>query len=253
MFRKRQQDATAGLVYADAGTTAKPRTKNKRRLAAGLIALAVTLGVIGAAAAVGISLNNREQRYTAAKDMAADKQYDQALEAFEALGDYRDSRALALELEAKQTAYEAARELLQQQRYEEAAAAFRALGGYADSAQQAAYQVNYQKALDLLTEIDVGKTQLLTRILSDQVKLTDERSYPAIVGYETAAALLKSLGDYRSAPALVDRCYYSAGLVKLSWSDWEGALAYMEKMTAETAAEFLEEYQQRRAAAEQPS
>ena len=198
-----------------------------------------------AAMTVFFAWQDRQDRYDRARELLAEKEYEAAMEELDALGNFRDCAALREELARQQEAYETAADLVAQQRYAEAITAFRDLGDYADSAEQAAYAVTYQKALDLLGEIDVGKQQLLTRILSDQVRLTDENSYPTTVGYETAAALLKSLGDYRSAPALVDRCYYSAGLVKLGWKDWEGALAYVDAMTPDTAAEFLEEYQQR--------
>ena len=248
MFRKKQK--TGGdpheLIYADTGAdqAAKPRRQGRLRVGALVTALALVLGAVLGTVTLGIALRNREARYAAARALVQDKSYPEALAVFRDLGDYRDSRLQAQQLLDQQAAYENAAALLDQQRYEEALAIFRSLGNYSDSAQMAACQVTYRKALDLLTEIDTGKTQLLTRILSDRVKLTDERSYPTIVGYETAAALLESLGDYRSAPALLDRCYYSAGLVKLGWEDWDGALAYMEKMTQETAAEFYQEYQQ---------
>lgn len=244
MFRKNRQK-NEELIYTDtaSGQAPKPSGKGKVRIGALILALAVILAAAGSAVALGIALRGREERYAAAKALAAEKSYTEALAVFDDLGDYRDSRLQAQQLRQQQTDYDNAMNLLAQQRYDEALTMFRALGDYADSAEMAAYQVPYYKALNLLTEIDTGKTQLLTRILSDQVKLTDERSYPIIVGYETAAALLESLGDYRSAPALVDRCYYSAGLVKLSWEDWDGALAYMGKMKEETAAQFYEEYQ----------
>lgn len=244
MFRKIQKN-TDDLVYAD-DQAPKTRKHGRLRIGALVTALAVVLAAVLGAVTLSIALRSRETRYTAAKALAAEKAYEEALAAFDDLGDYRDSRAQAQQLRDQQAAYDNAVDLLQQQRYEEALAIFRSLGDYADSAEMAAYQVTYYKALNLLTQIDTGKTQLLTRILSDQVKLTDERSYPTIVGYETAAALLESLGDYRSAPALVDRCYYSAGLVKLGWEDWDGAYAYMDRMTPETAAEFYQEYQQHR-------
>ncbi|MBQ8237225.1 MAG: hypothetical protein IJZ39_03645 [Oscillospiraceae bacterium] len=244
MFRKNQKNDN--LIYADTGSpegAPAPRKKDHRRLAAAMVALTVALAAAVGVMTLGISLRGREDRYSAAKDLVDEKYYEEALLVFDDLGDYRDSRDQAQQLRDKQAAYDNATDLLEQQRYEEALGIYRSLGDYADSAQQAAYYVNYRKALDLMTEIDTGKTRLLTRILAEQVKLTDERSYPTIVGYETAAALLESLGDYRTAAALADRCYYSAGLVKLGWEDWDGALAYLDRMSEETAAEFFEEYQ----------
>lgn len=236
------------LIYADTlSGDAAPKTagERKRRMTAVLLSVGAVLIIVTAVLTVGIHFRDRQDRYDRAGALLADKEYAAAGAELEALGNYRDSQALLTRLEQQREAYDAAMALVEQQRYDEAITAFRALGDYADSAEQAAYHVTYQKALDLISEIDVGKTQLLTRILTEQVRLTDENSYPTTVGYEVAAALLESLGDYKSAPALMDRCYYSAGLVKLGWKDWDGARAYMENMTAETAVEFYEEYEQR--------
>lgn len=250
MFGKNQKNTpgadTGNLIYADtqSGEAAGPSAGRKR----GLVSVAVTLFalalVVMAATAMQYRIRDKQERYDLAQTLLQDRKYAAATAEFTALGNFRDSQALLAQLVQQQADYDAAVALVEQQRYDEAVAAFRSLGDYADSPEWAACRVTYRKALDLIAEIDVGKTQLLTRILTDQVRLTDENSYPTTVGYEVAAALLESLGNYESAPALIDRCYYSAGLVKLGWKDWDGALAYMEKMTPETAVEFFEEYHQ---------
>ena len=243
--RKNSPGSDAGnLVYADAQAAQTAPRRRLRGLLSAVAALLLVAVVVMAGTAMQYRFREKQDRYDLAQTLLQDKKYAAAEAEFEALGNFRDSQAQTARLAQLQADYDTALELVEQQRYEEAAAAFRSLGDYADSAEWAAYRVTYRKALDLITEIDVGKTQLLTRILSDQVRLTDENSYPTTVGYEAAAALLESLGDYAAAPALMDRCYYSAGLVKLGWKDWDGALAYMEKMTPDTAMEFFEEYQQ---------
>ena len=244
MFNRRRKPS-GNLVYADASPRELSPKKPRRRLAHLVLAIAAAAIVLMAAVTAWYAYRDLQDHYDRAQALLAEKEYTAAMDELEVLGNFRDSKAILTRLNEQQAAYDTAADLVAQQRYSEAITAFRALGDYADSAQQAAYQVTYQKALDLLWEIDMGKQQLLTRILAEQVRLTDENSYPTTVGYEAAAALLESLGDYKSAPALVDRCYYSAGLVKLSWNDWEGALAYVDRMTPDTAAEFLEEYQQR--------
>lgn len=234
------------LIYADAqsGEAAGPSGKRRRGLVSAAVTLLAAALVVMALTAMQYRFREKEERYELAQDLLRDRKYAAAMAEFAALGNFRDSQLQTDQLARWQIDYNTAVELVEQQRYDEAVAAFRALGDYADSPEWAAYRVTYRKALDLMAEIDVGRTQLLTRILSDQVRLTDENSYPTTVGYEAAAALLESLGNYESAPALMDRCYYSAGLVKLGWKDWDGALAYMEKMKPDTAAEFLEEFRQ---------
>ena len=243
--RKDVPGSDAGnLIYADTQSPEAAPGRQKIRLATLTAALLLVALVVMAVTAMQYRMRDKQERYELALTLLQDRKYAAAESEFDALGNYRDSQDRAARLAQQQQSYDTALELVDQQRYEEAVTAFRGLGDYADSAEWAAYRVTYRKALDLISEIDVGKTQLLTRILSDQVRLTDENSYPTTVGYEAAAALLESLGDYAAAPALVDRCYYSAGLVKLGWKDWDGALAYMEKMTPDTAEQFYTEYRQ---------
>ena len=246
MFGKKRKNADS-LIYADtqSGEVKKKAPAGKRRFLGSVLVLAAAAVLAMVGTTLWLGYQSRQDRYEVAHTLLADRKYTLAMTEFQALGNYRDSQAQADRLAQQQQAYDAAADLVDQQRYSEAIAAFHALGDYADSARQAACGVTYRKALDLINEIDVGKTQLLTAILADQVRLTDENSYPTTLGYEVAAALLESLGDYESAPALMDRCYYSAGLVKLGWEDWEGALACMDRMSPETAAEFYQDYQQR--------
>ena len=81
-------------------------------------------------------------------------QYDEAIAAFEALGDYKDS-AGQIELVKQEKAYQAALALCEDGRYDEAVAAFEALRDYKDSAEQivrigeAKYESDYQAALSL--------------------------------------------------------------------------------------------------------
>lgn len=252
MFEKNRQNtaepASGGLIYADAAPGKRPKKPDparRRRLIAAVIALVAVLAICAIALALRIGIQQQEKRYVQAAALLDSREYDAAQAAFEALGDYRDSRSLAAELKAQRESYDAAAALVAQQRYDEAVTAYRALGDYADSATLAAYGVTYQKALDLLNQTDAGQTQLLTRMLGSQPRLTDEKGYPAIVGYEAAAALFESLEGYADTAVLIDRCYYSAGLVKLDWQDWEGALAYTGRMSASAAANFYQEYEQR--------
>ena len=80
--------------------------------------------------------------------------YDEAIAAFEALGDYKDS-AGQIELVKQEKAYQAALALFEAGQYDEAVAAFEAMGDYKDSAEQkvrigeAKYESDYQAALSL--------------------------------------------------------------------------------------------------------
>ena len=93
--------------------------------------------------------------YEAAEKLLADGDYDAAIEAFAALGDYADASDRAVEAEtakqaaeeeaANKEAYAAAEKLLEDKKYADAKAAFEALGEYSDAKEKAE---KCQKQLD---------------------------------------------------------------------------------------------------------
>lgn len=100
--------------------------------------------------------------------------YLAAAEAFEALGDYKDSRSLALQCRKKlethqetlsDAAYQQAQALLDQRRYGEARLAFLSLGDYRDSADLARESL-YRKALALYQYIEDHDVRGFTASLS---------------------------------------------------------------------------------------
>ena len=74
-------------------------------------------------------------KYSSAKALLKTEKYEQAVKAFEALGDYRDSPE-QLDSARLATDYQAAEALLADGKHEEAITAFEALGNYRDSAVQ---------------------------------------------------------------------------------------------------------------------
>lgn len=78
----------------------------------------------------------QEEKYQAADQLLEEKKYDEAAEAFRALGDYKDSATRVKEVgeEKNADAYAKAEELLKNEQFDEAAKAFEALGDYKDSA-----------------------------------------------------------------------------------------------------------------------
>lgn len=249
MIKKRRRTdpgaSAEDLIYTDiqAGKTKTVTDPAGHRRMQGLV---LALAAVGLALAVvltlSVSVQRRGERYQYALSLLERKDYTAAAAQLEILEDFRDSEVLLAQLRQKQSDYEAAQAMVDQQRYDDAIAAFRALGDYADSPMQAAYHVTYRKALDLIAETQAGRTQLLTRILSDQVRLTSEGDYTTLLGYEVAAALLESLGDYEDARTQADQALLAAARIKLARENWDGALAYMERMSPETAEAFYQEY-----------
>lgn len=233
------------LIYADtdpdlAATEEKPKKKKK-----GLL-IGIICGVVAVVAAVaiflGISLNEKGKTYAQAMDLMAQKNYTEAMALFEELGNYKESAALLEDLQEKQEAYNEAVALLNERKYAEAIEAFDELGDYADSAEQAAYNVNYQKAKYLMECAASGSTEALSLVLEEGTAVSDEEGYASTLMYEIAGTIFVSLGDYSDSADLANDCYFAAGEVQLQCGNWEEALSYMEKMDEETAAEFHETY-----------
>ena len=245
MFWKRKR-SDEELIYADpqSGRPAKKSRQHGQRGLKILAAAAVTTALMVLTASVlTITIQGRGQRYQDALRLLELKQYEQAAAELESLDDFRDSAALLARLESSEKRYAAALDLVEQQRYDDAIAAFRSLGDYADSPRWAAFGVTYRRALDLMDQTAAGDSQLLRRVLPDEVRLTDEGSQTAILGWEAAAAMLESLGDYEDAPAKIDECYRNAAALKLAEGNVAGAAAYAEKMSENEAARLLAEIQ----------
>lgn len=110
--------------------------------------------------------------YRKASSLLQDGSYDQAIAAFEALGDYKDSSEMILE-----SKYQKAESFAENQQHKEAIELWTQLGDYADS-QQRIDSVNYQDALDLMEQ---GK-------------------------YVSAAQIFEKLGDYKDSADLSKKC-----------------------------------------------
>ena len=88
--------------------------------------------------------------YEAAEKLLADEEYDAAIDAFTALGDYADAADRIVEVaDAKQSAeeeaankeaYAAAVKLFEEKKYADAKAAFEALGEYSDAKEATVYK-----------------------------------------------------------------------------------------------------------------
>ncbi|NLD04060.1 MAG: hypothetical protein GX674_12190, partial [Clostridiales bacterium] len=114
----------------------KRRARNKR------MAMIITPLVL---AAIGIALLLTQVviprgNYQKAMDLLNSKQYDQASEAFKALGDYSDSAVMV-----QQSIYQKGIDYLANKQYDQAVAVFETLGSYSDSVVMVS-ESKYQKA-----------------------------------------------------------------------------------------------------------
>ena len=149
------QELEAGLYQQTSGTargTGKSvPVRNKKLLA--IAAAAVAVIVIG-----GGLLLRPMLTYSAAEAMMQKEQYAKAAEAYESLGDYKDSKALAAtarEEQSKADKYAAAMALLDEEKFDEAFLAFYELEDYKDSSDQASYAASrycYQRGTELMEQ-----------------------------------------------------------------------------------------------------
>ena len=94
MFTKNRQNThqTDELIYADPPSLHKPDPARRRRRAVAILAVVSLVACLTTAGALGRSILNREARYVQALELLEQEAYDDALAAFESLGDYRDSQ-----------------------------------------------------------------------------------------------------------------------------------------------------------------
>lgn len=162
-----------------------------------------------------------ECRYLAAKQLAATGKYDEAVAAFEALGDYSDSKD-----QIKQCGYDKAKKLFDDGEYDKAKEAFLALGDYADSADQAT-ACDYAVAKALIESDPEEAVELLEALgdyqdsgeLVKQAKMTYCEQNRDNTD-ETTYAYLKDLksAGYAGASALYDELY-TYRITEVFWND----------------------------------
>ena len=156
----------------------KSRKKLKRIAVASLICI-MGLILVGVVMKTIIPNNN----YNKAVELMEKEDYEEALEAFNSLGDYKDSKEKAAECQngIDDANYNAALELMEKEDYEEALEAFDSLGGYKDSKEKAAEcqnGIDYNAALELMEKED----------------------------YEEALEAFNSLGGYKDSKEKAEKC-----------------------------------------------
>ena len=185
----------AAYDQAEAEKSAKQAAADKVRKAktrkTGIIAAAAAIVVI-AAIVLMTQVVLPAQNYKKAVALMESESYEEAIAAFEAMGDYKDAAAKSeecatlkeqAELEA---AYQEAAALMENGSYEEAVAAFDAMGDYKDAAakskecatlkEQAELEAAYQEAVTLMESGETGRAAIAFGKLDDY-RDAKERSF----------------------------------------------------------------------------
>ena len=184
-----EQKAEAERLAAERKAAAQVKAKKVKKV------LAVTLPIVLLLVA-GFFLTTKvlipNSRYNKALELAEAGQYDEAIAAFAALGDYKDAPAQLELTRAAQTearnaeVYANAAALAEAGQYDEAIAAFAALGDYRDAPAQIE----------------------LTRAAQTEARNAEAYANAAALAeagqYDEAIAAFEALGDYRDAPAQIE-------------------------------------------------
>ena len=177
----------------------------KKKKAGKVIAILLVLAVLAAGGYFGYGYYSMEAAYRTAVDQMNTGDYAKALEAFQKLGDYKDSAD-----HIKNTKYLQATAMVDQGRFEEAIAQFESLGDYKDCANQIqkarhdfavslAENSNYGEAIALfkqLGEYEDAQTQLATIYKQGVTFIKEEK-------FDAAIQIFSALGDYQKSPGLL--------------------------------------------------
>lgn len=127
-------------------------------------------------------------------------------------------------------AYSDASRLLSAGQYEQAEKAFKALGNYKDSAVQAAKEVPYRKACNIMEMAQKGDENGLKLISVARSSLTDKDNV-AVILYSAAAEYFDSLGNYKKSAEYSKQCF--AAIEEINNSDiqaeYDAALALLNE------------------------
>ncbi len=195
-------------VVTEKQTTLKPKKKKHTVLIIVLVLLIAAAGFFAYKYLPGII---NESKYKTASELRASKKYDEAVAAFEALGEYEDSTD-----KAKECSYESACALVESEKFAEARVIFESLGDYKDCATKISLckyseaeatleSGNFDEASKLFTELgEYGNS-------ADMIKECSYRKAASLVEnkeYESAVSLYKDLGKYSdSAKKILEAKY----------------------------------------------
>lgn len=135
--------------------------------------------------------------YTEAMSMYEEGQYEQAVELFESLGDYKDSQDMILACK-----YEEAKSLLESADYEAAKNIFSDLGSYEDS-ETMVIDCDYQQGKALFEAEN----------------------------YKSAREIFVDLGSYKNSEAMMVECDYQLAIRLYKRADYQGAISLFETIS----------------------
>ena len=171
------------------------------------------------------------QRYKQAVSMMESDEYSDAITAFAALGDYKDSAEMINEVH-----YQEASDLMAKEKYREAEEIFRTIDDYKDSSDKiwecndAAKQQDYDSAKALLED---GKYEEAEKAFTELASYQDSPDMVKECEYQKASKLLiegnidqaqeifTQLGNYSDSPDMIKECQYQKANMLLEEGKFE--------------------------------
>ena len=163
--------------------------KKAKKFVLVLLAIAVGFAILVGLINIGISISEKakvDKKYQAAVELANTGMYEQAIEAFKDLGDYKQSKEYIDECEKEiiNIEYNRAIGLMQSGKYQEAITAFETLGDYKES----------------VAKINICKNHINSEKYNQAMELMDKGQY------KEAIELFEELDEYKDSKNQMDIC-----------------------------------------------
>ena len=245
-------------LTSDTGT--QPQTVKKKKNGLLLAIIPLVLILVGIAAYFAISYFSKSGTYNKALTLMEEGSYDEALDCFVELEDFKDSEAMADQLKTMEWDYTTAMHLLKCGSVDKALELFKSLGSYKDSQEQAEklgdLEALYQKAQALWDEGSEDEALAMFQSLGDYKDSADkveqlealEQTYRTATNYMTngaydnAVALFEELDGYKDSEELLQTCIFEMAMDDLESGYAEAAFANEDSFTEEQKQELYNTY-----------
>ena len=208
---------------------------NKKKFTWIVIAFVAVLLVVGGIIGVtyGIPAYRNYQSYQAAEKMLEAGQYEEAKNAFWALGEYKDSADKMNECD-----YQKAKQLLEEKKYNEAKELFEQLGDYSDSKSQM-NACEYGRAAVYFSDKDYEAAQTIYEKLgkykdcAEKIKACQygiAGTYLNEKQFAQARKIYKTLGSYEGAEKQLKECDYQEALQYVEDGEYDSAIKLLKSL-----------------------
>lgn len=219
-------------------TLAKKQAQKKRNIKRAIIVLIICciLGAAGIACSQWLypDVIKPSMNYAKACQLLENGEYDEAIDGFLALGDYKDAATMKLEAQ-----YQKAIELYQNKQFDESITLLKRLKDYSDSFQKIA-EIQYAKAMHLKEEGDLDGAAKLLRTLGEygdsetqiqEIEFVYAQELLSMGKYAEARERLLILGEYENAVELVKECNYLEAQTLFANEEYSAAVELFQSLS----------------------